>query len=225
MTELPSLEIHPDLVRRILVDFLRTEITRAGFEPRRRGPFGRRRFGARLLPGGRSPRPGERPGRAHALPDLIPRLARARRPGHRPDRRGRADRAHHAHGRAVPGRHPRRPGRAARQRVRPAAHDRALRPFGRASAAWWSGPATRPRSCSATPRSSAIRPAPSIRSAICTRHRSGSWRAPSVSRRSLSPSRRAPICGPGRRTRGSWDSPTNASTSCCCSWSTAAAFP
>jgi len=31
MTESPSLEIHPDLVRRILVDFLRTEITRAGF--------------------------------------------------------------------------------------------------------------------------------------------------------------------------------------------------
>lgn len=31
MSESPSLEIHPDLVRRILVDFLRTEITRAGF--------------------------------------------------------------------------------------------------------------------------------------------------------------------------------------------------
>jgi len=31
MTESPSLEIHPELVRRILVDFLRTEITRAGF--------------------------------------------------------------------------------------------------------------------------------------------------------------------------------------------------
>lgn len=31
MTESPSLEIHPDLVRRVLVDFLRTEITRAGF--------------------------------------------------------------------------------------------------------------------------------------------------------------------------------------------------
>lgn len=31
MTETPSLELHPDLVRRILVDFLRTEITRSGF--------------------------------------------------------------------------------------------------------------------------------------------------------------------------------------------------
>jgi NAD+ synthase len=31
VTESPSLEIHPDLVRRILVDFLRTEVTRAGF--------------------------------------------------------------------------------------------------------------------------------------------------------------------------------------------------
>jgi NAD+ synthase len=31
VTETPSLELHPDLVRRILVDFLRTEITRSGF--------------------------------------------------------------------------------------------------------------------------------------------------------------------------------------------------
>ena len=70
-----NLSIDPDLVRKILTEFIRSEITRGQFLACGRQPFRRDQFGRFLWAGSRSTRPTECPGNAIAIQDLFVRFA------------------------------------------------------------------------------------------------------------------------------------------------------
>ena len=207
-------------------DFLRTEITRAGFERAVVGLSGGVDSAAGLLPGGRSPRPGERPGRAHALPAPHPRT-RSNTPPLVIARPACSELTVPITPMAEPilADVPEDQARPARQHPGAAAHDRALRPVGGLPR-----PGGRHRQQDRDParlhhavRRFGLRPQSARRSVQDTGPAAGAGdRRPGGHRR---PSRRAPTCGPARRTRASWDSRTPRSISCCCFWSTAATRP
>ena len=211
--ELPAeLAIDTDVARRVIGEFIRGQLRQAGLRAGGAGAVGRHRFGARGVPRRRGDRRRAAAVRADAVPDLVAGVAGRCRGRSSPRSAARAswsrsapmvdgyfgtdggDRRAGADG-------PEAIAAPARQLHGPDADGRPVRPLGDLGRA---GRRDRQQDRVAHRLHDPVRrhaPAPSTRSATCTRARSASWRRRSACPTRSSARRRRPTCGPARPTR------------------------